>query len=63
MSLTSLSNRLQAQKHSLSDPMDMPKYRNAPHALYTIVKEEGIGALYKGVGLTALRQGMVVGIG
>lgn len=43
--------------------MDMPKYRNAPHALYTIVKEEGIGALYKGVGLTALRQGMVVGIG
>ncbi|CDS13869.1 hypothetical protein LRAMOSA06043 [Lichtheimia ramosa] len=48
--------RLQSQKHSLSDPMDMPKYRNAPHALYTIVKEEGIGALYKGVGLTALRQ-------
>lgn len=35
----------------------MPKYRSAPHAFITIIKEEGIGALYKGVGLTALRQG------
>ncbi|CAO3589005.1 unnamed protein product [Absidia cylindrospora] len=48
--------RLQAQRHSMADPMDIPKYRNAPHAAYTIVKEEGIRALYKGVTLTALRQ-------
>lgn len=37
--------------------MDIPKYRNAPHAAYTIVREEGVRALYKGVTLTALRQG------
>ncbi|KAI8098847.1 mitochondrial carrier domain-containing protein [Halteromyces radiatus] len=48
--------RLQAQRHSMADPMDVPKYRNAPHAAYTIVKEEGFRALYKGVTLTALRQ-------
>lgn len=47
----------QAQRHSMADPLDIPKYRNAPHAAYTIVKEEGIRALYKGVTLTALRQG------
>lgn len=49
--------RLQAQHHSLSDPLDAPKYRSAPHALYTIVKEEGLSVLYRGVSLTALRQG------
>ncbi|RJE22370.1 Succinate fumarate mitochondrial transporter [Aspergillus sclerotialis] len=49
--------RLQAQHHSLSDPLDTPKYRSAPHALYTIVKEEGPSVLYRGVSLTALRQG------
>ncbi|AEO58237.1 hypothetical protein MYCTH_2305433 [Thermothelomyces thermophilus ATCC 42464] len=49
--------RLQAQHHSMADPLDVPKYRNAAHALYTIVKEEGVGALYRGVSLTALRQG------
>ncbi|KAI8142163.1 mitochondrial carrier domain-containing protein [Fennellomyces sp. T-0311] len=48
--------RLQAQRNSMADPMDIPKYRNAPHAAYTIVKEEGFRALYKGVALTALRQ-------
>ncbi|ORY96776.1 mitochondrial carrier domain-containing protein [Syncephalastrum racemosum] len=48
--------RLQAQRHSMMDPMDIPKYRNAPHAAYTIVKEEGIRTLYRGVTLTALRQ-------
>ena len=50
--------RLQAQHHSMADPLDIPKYRNAAHALYTVVKEEGVGALYRGVSLTALRQGV-----
>ena len=49
--------RMQAQYHSLSDPLDVPKYRSAPHALLTVVKDEGISALYRGVSLTALRQG------
>ncbi|KAK0630966.1 mitochondrial carrier domain-containing protein [Bombardia bombarda] len=49
--------RLQAQYHSMADPLDIPKYRNAAHALYTVIKEEGFGALYRGVSLTALRQG------
>lgn len=48
--------RLQAQMHSLADPLDAPRYRNAGHAVYTIVREEGISALYRGVSLTALRQ-------
>jgi solute carrier family 25 citrate transporter 1 len=49
--------RLQAQHHSMSDPLAAPKYRNAAHALYTVIKEEGFGAIYRGVSLTALRQG------
>ena len=49
--------RLQAQHHSMSDPLDIPKYRNAAHAAYTVAKEEGVGALWRGVSLTALRQG------
>ena len=49
--------RMQAQYHSLSDPLDIPKYRSAPHAALTVIKEEGFGALYRGVSLTALRQG------
>lgn len=49
--------RLQAQHHSMSDPLDVPKYRNAAHAAFTVVKEEGFSALYRGVSLTALRQG------
>jgi len=48
--------RLQAQRHSMSDPLDVPKYRNAAHAAYTIIREEGIGTLYRGVALTAFRQ-------
>jgi len=49
--------RLQAQHHSMADPLDVPKYRNAAHAFYTVLKEEGVGALWRGVSLTALRQG------
>jgi solute carrier family 25 citrate transporter 1 len=48
--------RLQAQMHSLADPLETPRYRNAGHAVYTIVREEGISTLYRGVSLTALRQ-------
>lgn len=48
--------RLQAQSHSLMDPLEVPKYRNAAHAVFTIVREEGFGVLYRGVSLTALRQ-------
>ncbi|ORX79872.1 mitochondrial carrier [Basidiobolus meristosporus CBS 931.73] len=54
--------RLQAQRHSMMDPLDIPKYRNAGHAAYTIVREEGIGALYKGVALTCIRQATNQGV-
>ena len=37
-------------------PLEVPQYRNAGHAVYTIVREEGVAALYRGVTLTALRQ-------
>lgn len=33
------------------------KYRNTPTAISTLIREEGIGFLYRGVTLTALRQG------
>ncbi|OAJ36963.1 hypothetical protein, variant [Batrachochytrium dendrobatidis JEL423] len=49
--------RLQAQHHSMTDPTDIPKYRNAAHCMYVMVREEGIASLYKGVNLTVLRQG------
>ena len=48
--------RLQAQMHSLADPLEAPEYRNAGHAVYRIVQEEGFLVLYRGVTLTALRQ-------
>lgn len=51
-----LKIRLQAQRHSMADPLDVPKYRNVGHAAYRIVMDEGPAALYKGVTLTALRQ-------
>jgi solute carrier family 25 citrate transporter 1 len=44
--------RLQAQYHSMSDPLDVPKYRGAAHVVYLVFREEGIGALWRGVGLT-----------
>ncbi|CAD6576601.1 MAG: hypothetical protein TREMPRED_001725 [Tremellales sp. Tagirdzhanova-0007] len=54
--------RLQAQQHSLADPLDIPRYRNAAHAAFTIVREEGISTLYRGVTLTALRQATNQGV-
>jgi solute carrier family 25 citrate transporter 1 len=49
--------RLQAQRHSMTDPLDIPKYRNAAHCAYVMIKEEGVASLYKGVTLTIIRQG------
>ncbi|KIM82463.1 hypothetical protein PILCRDRAFT_820314 [Piloderma croceum F 1598] len=54
--------RLQAQQHSLADPLEAPRYRNAGHAVYTIVREEGVSALYRGVSLTAIRQATNQGV-
>lgn len=54
--------RLQAQQHSLADPDAVPRYRNAAHALYTIIREEGFSTLYRGVALTALRQATNQGV-
>lgn len=54
--------RLQAQHHSMKDPLDIPKYRNAPHAAYIICKEEGFKTLYRGVSLTAARQASNQGV-
>ncbi|KAL0632579.1 Mitochondrial succinate-fumarate transporter [Maublancomyces gigas] len=48
--------RLQAQHHSMADPLDIPKYRNAAHAAYTVIREEGFFTLYRGVTLTVVRQ-------
>ncbi|EJS43073.1 sfc1p [Saccharomyces arboricola H-6] len=48
--------RLQAQHLTASEPNVGPKYNNAIHAAYTIVREEGVSALYRGVSLTAARQ-------
>lgn len=52
--------RLQSQYHSLMDPSQMQhrKYKNVLQAAVVIVREEGIGALYKGVVPTMLRQGI-----
>lgn len=51
--------RMQSQYHSMMDPDQMKKrkYTNVLQTAYTIVKEEGFGALYKGVVPTMLRQG------
>ncbi|KAK9482582.1 mitochondrial carrier domain-containing protein [Lipomyces starkeyi] len=48
--------RLQAQSHAMAGTLEVPKYRNAAQAALTIVREEGLSALYRGVILTALRQ-------
>ncbi|ODQ77599.1 hypothetical protein BABINDRAFT_163327 [Babjeviella inositovora NRRL Y-12698] len=54
--------RLQSQHHSLADPLDVPKYRNAPHCAYVVVKEEGLRAMWRGVSLTAARQASNQGV-
>eukprot|EP00977_Amphora_coffeiformis_P000035 scaffold5_cov169-Amphora_coffeaeformis.AAC.35 len=51
--------RMQSQYHSMIDPSQMQhrKYTNVVQTAFTIVREEGISALYKGVVPTMLRQG------
>jgi solute carrier family 25 (mitochondrial citrate transporter), member 1 len=51
--------RMQSQYHSMMDPSQMQhrKYTNVIQTAVTITREEGIGALYKGVVPTMLRQG------
>jgi len=51
--------RMQSQRHSLLDPLEANtrKYGNVIQTAVTIVREEGSGALYKGVVPTMLRQG------
>ena len=40
----------------MADPMERNRYKNAAHALVTIIREEGFLTLYRGVALTAARQ-------
>lgn len=51
--------RMQSQYHSMMDPAQMQKrkYTNVVQTAFTLVREEGIGALYKGIVPTMLRQG------
>mmetsp|Transcript_28256 Transcript_28256/g.40460 ORF Transcript_28256/g.40460 Transcript_28256/m.40460 type:complete len:393 (+) Transcript_28256:286-1464(+) len=51
--------RMQSQFHSMMDPRQMArrKYTNVLQTAMLLVKEEGFGALYKGVIPTMLRQG------
>ncbi|GKY93589.1 hypothetical protein MPSEU_000326300 [Mayamaea pseudoterrestris] len=51
--------RMMGQYHSLVDPSQMShrKYTNVFQTAFTITREEGLGALYKGVVPTMLRQG------
>lgn len=50
-----LKVRLQAQGSAVAEGK-APKYRNAAHAAYLVVKEEGPTALFSGLSLTAVRQ-------
>lgn len=51
--------RMQSQYHSMMDPAQVQhrKYTNVVQTAFTIAREEGFGALYKGVVPTMLRQG------
>jgi solute carrier family 25 citrate transporter 1 len=51
--------RMMGQYHSLQDPTQLArrKYTNVLQTAMVITREEGIGALYKGVVPTMLRQG------
>eukprot|EP00300_Choanocystis_sp_HF-7_P042443 c9194_g1_i1.p1 GENE.c9194_g1_i1~~c9194_g1_i1.p1 ORF type:complete len:320 (+),score=73.42 c9194_g1_i1:48-962(+) len=57
--------RLQGQFHSLMSPEELSqprKYRNVIQTAFTVVKEEGPAALWKGVGPTVMRQSINQGV-
>ncbi|KAJ9119317.1 hypothetical protein QFC24_005788 [Naganishia onofrii] len=63
--------RLQAQQHSLADPLDIPKYRYVEDVVdkglllpvwANVEMKEGLSTLYRGVALTALRQATNQGV-
>lgn len=43
--------------HKTPDGTLIPKYKSTPDAISTLIRTEGIGFLWRGVTLTALRQG------
>jgi len=51
--------RMQGQYHSMVNPEELAKrkYKNVFQTAVVIVREEGLGALYKGIVPTMLRQG------
>ena len=52
--------RVQAARASMTDPTEAAKYKNVFTAITTILREEGVRALYKGVMFTVARQGELV---
>lgn len=52
--------RMQSQYNSMIDPAQLKhrKYTNVVQTAFTIVREEGFGALYKGIVPTMMRQGI-----
>ena len=62
----SLNNPFDVVKTRYMNPFYNKKYNSIPHALVTIIKEEGFGALYRGLGLRIIRvsggQGIVFSV-
>ena len=54
--------RIQSQFSSLAEPNKALKYKNVFQTAGTIVKEEGVSALYKGIVPTILRQSINQGV-
>jgi hypothetical protein len=52
-----LNNPFDVVKTRFMNPTYNKKYTNIPNTLITILKEEGIGSLYKGMGLRMIRVG------
>ena len=54
-----VKTRLQMSHHSMTDPSEIAriKYKGPVHCAYTVMKEEGLTALWKGLTPTMIRQG------